>query len=67
MIFVRSGYVTVGDGELKVIGQNGIFWSSKGLSVTNVSYNLSFGGGAVNPANNNHNRYIGNPLRCLAS
>lgn len=68
---MRSGYININTGRLKVAGQNGYDWSSRasstrwdGASVPS-GYNLNFNATGVNPSNGPNERWHGFPLRCL--
>lgn len=68
---MRSGYININAGRLKVAGQNGYDWSSRasskrydGASVPS-GYNLNFNATGVNPSNGPNERWHGFPLRCL--
>lgn len=68
---MRSGYININAGRLKVAGQNGYDWSSRASSKRNdgasipSGYNLNFNATGVNPSNGPNERWHGFPLRCL--
>ena len=63
LAFVRSGYVYLGNGQARVAGEDGYYWSRTAGS-SSGAYSLLMYTTNVNPSNNN-NRYIGRSLRCL--
>jgi len=63
LAFVRSGWVNLGDGQARNLGNNGNYWARTAVSETNGRY-LNFNPGNVNPSNS-WGRYGGFPLRCV--
>ena len=63
LAFVRSGWVSINDGTIHVIGQYGYNWSRTSRSTTST-YVLDTDPINVSPSSYG-NRFVGRPLRCL--
>lgn len=67
MYFTRSGYINPISGTLRGAGSNGYYWSSTAYPNANTAASyLSFDLDSVYPSYNDHLRYAGFSVRCLA-
>ena len=64
LFFVRSGYVYPAN-YLYRAGNLGYYWSSVANS-SSLAYDLYFTSYSVYPSGDNHNRYVGRSVRCVA-
>ena len=63
---MHSGSIYISTGKLWYFGQNGYNWTSQPYASINNAYFLGFGSNDVN-SSDSYNRWLGIPLRCLAS
>ena len=64
---MRSGYLDLSIGRLRVSGVGGYHWSSRSYSAATSAYYLAFNAADVLPSNYYYLRWFAFPLRCLKS